>query len=159
MLLIISWKEQVAQNNFEKQLIKLRRNKRALWILVLFFAAVVMWIGVSLFSAQKKVAISQELRDLAKPLIPRLESKVFDELIKKRHFLEEEMAAFPIYIYDEETGSRIQLNEIPNEKELAEEFYDIETEGEGFEGNLENEQLLEEDFIPEEGISTSSANN
>ena len=150
----------MVQNNFEKQLTKLRRNKRVLWVLVLFFAAVVMWIGVSLFSAQKKIAISQELRDLAKPLIPRLESKVFDELIQKRYFLKEEMAFFPIYIYDTEIGKKIQLNEIPSEEDLIGEFSDMPIE-EGSNNNqdLENQQLLEQEILPEEGVSTNSASN
>ena len=149
----------MAQNNFEKQLIKLRRNKRALWVLVLFFAAVMMWIGASLFSAQKKVAISQELRDLAKPLIPRLESNVFDEIFQKRHFWEDEMLSFPIFIYDEESGRSIQLNENQDENGDVEEFIDSETDGENFEQNIENEQLLDQEIIPEEGVSTSSASN
>ena len=153
----------MGQNNFEKQLQKLRRNKRALWVLVLFFAAVVMWIGVSLFSAQKKVAISQELRDLAKPLIPRLESNVFDELYQQRYFNENELSVFPIYIYDEETGQRSLINEIIDEEEIQdEELSELIGEGEEVEQTnetSENEQLLDQEIIPEEGVSTSSASN
>lgn len=155
MLLIISWKEQMPQNNFEKQLGKLRRNKRALWVGVLFFAAVVMWIAVSLFSAQKKVAISQELRTLATPLIPRLESKVFDELYEQRHFWEEELNSFPIYIFDEEKN-KIELNTTVDEEELLEEM----KEGEQLDKELEEleEELLEDlNFIETE--STDSASN
>jgi hypothetical protein len=90
------------KNNLDKQLTKLRRNKRLLWVGILFFAAVVLWIGVSLFSAQKKISISQELRDLASPLIPRLEATVFTEISEQRYLPDEELSEFPIYIFNDE---------------------------------------------------------
>ena len=142
------------QNNFEKQLTKLRRNKRALWVGILFFASVIMWIGVSLFSAQKKVSISQELRDLAAPLIPRLESAVFDELYQQRHFWEDELESFPIFIFDDE-NNKIELNPTVDEEAILEDYYgdEIVDEPQGTESTqLENLDL-------EEPVSTESATN
>ena len=142
------------QNNFEKQLTKLRRNKRALWVGILFFASVIMWIGVSLFSAQKKVRISQELRNLAAPLIPRLESAVFDELYQKRHFWEEELESFPIFIFDDE-NNKIELNPTVDEEDILEDYYDEEIVEEP--QGTESTQLDNLDL--EETVSTESANN
>jgi len=124
------------QNSFEKQLIKLRRNKKLLWLGILFFAAVIVWIMVSLFSSQKKITISQELRELAKPLIPRLESKVFDEITIQRYFFEDELDDFPIYIFNE-NGEEVLLNDF----DFSGQF---EEEEEGGESTTSAEELVEE---------------
>ena len=87
-------------NDFQKQLAKLRRNKRFLWFGVLFFVLVILWILVSIFATTKTSSISPELRDLSKSFVPRLESKVFDNILIKRFFSEDELSTFPIYIFD-----------------------------------------------------------
>lgn len=87
-------------DDIKKQLAKLRRNKRLLWLGIMFFVMIVLWILTSIFAVTKTSSISPELRELAKSFVPRLESKVFDEIASKRAFDEEELSNFPIYIID-----------------------------------------------------------
>ena len=87
-------------NDIQKQLAKLRRNKKLLWLGILFLVLIILWILVSIFATTKTSTISQELRDLSKSFVPRLESKVFDEVLTKRAFTEEELASFSIFIRD-----------------------------------------------------------
>lgn len=91
-------------NDIQKQLAKLRRDKRILWLGILFFVLVVMWILLSIFTTSRTSSVSQELRDLAKPFVPRLESKVFDEILRKRAFDQGELQEFPIYVFDKQVG-------------------------------------------------------
>ena len=84
-------------NDIQKQLAKLRRNKKLLWLGVLFLVLIILWILVSIFATTKTSTISQELRDLSKAFVPRLESKVFDEILTKRAISEEELARFSIF--------------------------------------------------------------
>lgn len=86
-------------NDISKQLDKLKRNKRLLWLAILAFVIVVMWIGIGLVSTQNKVTISQDLQTLATPLVPRIEATVFEQIAVARSFSEQELAQFPIYAY------------------------------------------------------------
>lgn len=88
------------KNDIQKQLARLRRNKRFLWLGVMFFLLVILWISTSIFTVARTSSISQEFRDLAKSFIPRLESRVFDQISGKRAFSEDELEIFPIYILD-----------------------------------------------------------
>lgn len=87
-------------NDIKKQLIKLRRDKRILWLGIMFFVMVILWILISIFAVTKTSSISPELRELAKSFVPRLESKVFDEIAAKKEFSEAELSSFPIFIFD-----------------------------------------------------------
>ncbi len=87
-------------DDIKKQLAKLRRDKRLLWLGVLFFVMVVFWILASIFATSKTSSVSAELRELAKPFVPRLESKVFEEILIKKIFSEEELSFFPIFIFN-----------------------------------------------------------
>jgi hypothetical protein len=90
-------------NDIQKQLAKLYRNKRLLWLGILFFVLVVLWILISIFTTTKTSSVSTELREMAKSFVPRLESKVFDEILAKRAFAESELSSFPIYIFDKQS--------------------------------------------------------
>lgn len=105
-------------NSISKQLNKLRRDKRFLWLGILFFVLVTFWILLSLFATTKTSSISPELQILAKPFVPRLESKVFDEILLKRFFSKEELSRFSIYILDKNnTGEESQLIDITTESD------------------------------------------
>ncbi len=110
----------MTSNDIQKQLAKLRRDKRVLWLGVLFFVLVVLWILVSIFATSKTSVVSQELRDLAKPFVPRLESKIFDEILGKRAFTKEDLAAFPIYIFDKKSvdGGSVKIDIIQQANQL-----------------------------------------
>jgi hypothetical protein len=123
-----------------KQLNKLRRDKRFLWFGILFFVLIAFWILLSLFATTKTSSISPELKDLAKSFIPRLESKVFDEILLKRSFSEEELSNFSIYVLDKkntEGGSKLIDITVEN-LELTEEQF------------AEEDQLILEDQPLEE---------
>lgn len=89
---------QKTDKSFIQQLNKLRRDKKFLWLGVLSFVLVTFWILLSIFATTKTSSISPELQTLAKSFVPRLESKVFDDILLKRPFSQEELANFPIYI-------------------------------------------------------------
>lgn len=116
-------------NDIQKQLAKLRRDKRVLWLGILFFVLVVMWILLSIFTTSRTSSVSPELRELAKPFVPRLESKVFDEILRKRAFDQGELQEFPIYVFDKQVGEvgleKVNIINTVEELEMQEE---VETE-------------------------------
>ena len=61
----------------KQELNRLRRQKSILWAGILFLVAVLIWTAVSILTSQKQVKIDQQLTELAKPLIPRLDVEVF----------------------------------------------------------------------------------
>lgn len=109
-------------DDIKKQLAKLKRDKRLLWLGILFFVMVVFWILASIFATSKTSSVSAELRELAKPFVPRLESKAFEEIMSKRLFSEDELSSFPIYVFDKKNldGSSPMIDIIapPQEPEL-----------------------------------------
>lgn len=116
----------MAENNIQKQLIRLRRNKKFLWFGILFLVLVIIWILTSIFATTKTSTISQELRDLAKPFVPRLESKVLDEILVKRVFSDEELSNFSIFVLDTKNidGGEVAIDitsSSEGEKEVIEE--------------------------------------
>ena len=101
------------QSDLQKQLAKLRRDKRLLWLGILFFVIVVLWILITVFTVTKTSSISPELRELAKPFVPRLESKIFDEIILKKAYVPEDLGSFPIYIYNKKSpGAEMKMIDI-----------------------------------------------
>lgn len=87
-------------SDVQKQLAKLRRDKKLLWLAIMFFVSVILWILLSIFVTTKTSSISQELKNAAKSFVPRLESQVFEEILDKRAFSEAELSFFPIYVFD-----------------------------------------------------------
>ncbi len=114
----------MTSNDIQKQLAKLRRDKKLLWLGVLFFVMVVVWILSSIFTVTKTSSITPELRELAKSFVPRLESKVFDEILEKRTFTDDELSSFSIYIFDkkniEDSSVLIDIIEPSGESVAAE---------------------------------------
>jgi hypothetical protein len=92
----------------KQELNRLRRQKSILWAGILFLVAVLIWTAVSILTSQKQVKIDQQLTELAKPLIPRLDVEVFSMIEEKRAITDEELSIFPIYVYlvsgDEKRG-------------------------------------------------------
>ena len=135
-------------NDIQKQLIKLRRNKKILWLGILFLVLVIFWILVSIFATTKTSVISPELRELSKPFISRLESKVFDEILTQQIFSEEELSSFPIFILDQTVYDDNKLINIIHE----------ETESSSMPGN--NTSFWENDLVDssEEQEASEAAN-
>jgi hypothetical protein len=93
--------------NQPKSLNQLKQRQRVLQTMVFTLVTVMIWTGFSLFSSQKKTVISQELKDLAAPLTPTINTQILDELEKKKTFSVTELRQFPIYkiIVSKETGN------------------------------------------------------
>lgn len=90
----------------KQELNRLRRQKSILWLGILFLVAILIWTALSIFTSQRKVKIDQNLTELAKPLVPRLETSVFLIIEEKRLLSDEELKNFPIYVYLKAEGSR-----------------------------------------------------
>lgn len=118
-------------SELQKQLAKLRRDKKILWLGILFFVLVVLWILVSIFTTSRTSSISPELRKMALPFVPRLESKVFEEIMVKRVFTEEELSLFSIYVFDENSSSdNPSTIDIVGKAEIETEIIETEFEAE-----------------------------
>lgn len=113
-------------NDIQKQLAKLRRNKKLLWLGILFLVLIILWILVSIFATTKTSSISKEQIELSKSFVPRLESKVFDEILAKRAFSDEELAYFAVFVIDKDDvrseGKIVDIMSIPEEDQ---EFVEI----------------------------------
>lgn len=90
----------MANSEFQKQLSKLRRDKKILWFAILLFVLVVLWILTGIFATTKTSSITPELRELARPFVPRLESRVFEEIEAQEMIVDQELSFFPIYVFD-----------------------------------------------------------
>lgn len=149
-------------NDIQKQLAKLRRNKKFLWLGILFFVLVVLWILVSIFATTKTSAIPKELRDLSQSFVPRLESKVFDEIADKRAFTKEELALFSIFVFNknELDGSSVPIDIIirPNTGNQSTQEIEVELEPVVIETEPNNEMessAAAEPSTPEEASASS----
>lgn len=91
-------------NKFEKQLEKIRRQKKLLIALILFFVVILTWILISIFASQTGHVIGPELVKLAKPLVPSIDTKLLDDLQARSFFTEEELEEFSIYVLLSERG-------------------------------------------------------
>lgn len=133
----------MSQNKtLKKQLDKLRRNRRLLWLAILSFAIVFFWIVLSLSSSQNVLQIDAESKKMALQLIPRLETKTFDDLESKRIFYEEELYRFPIFTLNLERGGQvtvIDIEELRNNS-VAEEGQQGQA-GEAVEVDQTNEEI------------------
>lgn len=145
------------QSDLQKQLAKLRRDKRLLWLGVLFFVIVVLWILISVFTVTKTSSISPELRELAKSFVPRLESKVFDEIILKKVYVPEELGSFPIYIYDKKSvGATMEMIDI-TAAIAANEATEILPEESGSSESTESAETIE--VTTDEAIDSQEASD
>ena len=113
----------------KQELNRLRRQKSILWVGVLFLVVVLIWTAISIFTSQRKVQIDQELTEIAKPLVPRLDAEVFTMIEEKRALSDEELSDFPIYVYlvigDNKEGVFTNITDLSTDIEtieLAEPF-------------------------------------
>lgn len=90
------------------------KNQRSVLVGLLFLLVIVVfWIGIGLFSSQKKFAVPKAMRDLAKPLSPILDEPTLSKIEQKRSFTPEELQSFTIYkIVVNETTKQLRLVDI-----------------------------------------------
>lgn len=84
-------------NAFQRELNNLQRRQQLLYILLFSFATVIVWIGVSLLTSQRRTGIPPEIQTLASPLNPAINTDVLVEMQGKRSYSDEELQSFPIY--------------------------------------------------------------
>lgn len=92
------------------------KNQRSVLVGLLFLLVIVVfWIGIGLFSSQKKFAVPKAMRDLAKPLSPILDEEALVAIEKKRSFSEAELNEFAIY--------KVIINEVSKQLRLVDIAY------------------------------------
>lgn len=115
----------------KQELNRLRRQKSILWVGILFLVLILLWTAISIFTSQKKVKIDSSLTEIAKPLVPRLDTEVFSLIEEKRLLSDEELESFPIFVYfkfgdvkSKEEGVLTNITDlsINNETTVAEEI-------------------------------------
>lgn len=108
-------------NKFKKQLGNLRNQRQFMVMLIFLFVIVVFWTGLSLIGSRQKVAISSELRNLAKPLNPTINEAVLEKIEVKKYYSDQELTNFNIYkVISTKDGSVSRLVNISAETELLE---------------------------------------
>lgn len=95
----------------KRQITGLRRNQQLLYVGLFTLVAVVVWIAGSLFSSQQKTGISSELRKMAVPLNPNINSFVIERLESKTSYTPEELNSFEVvrFSIEEENRARAEL--------------------------------------------------
>jgi len=103
----------------EKKLTGLRFKQQALYVMIFSFVTVVVWIGGSLFSSQKRTGVSPELLELAKPLNPTINTSLLEEIEARKSYTDEELKYFQVYKIIKSKDGRIQQI-VPIESQLEE---------------------------------------
>ncbi|MEX0895891.1 MAG: hypothetical protein WDZ94_03040 [Patescibacteria group bacterium] len=80
------------------QLEKIRSSQTALSIFILLLVAVLLWIVVTVFSSHRSSQIEPDVKALAAPLNPNIDTTALDMLETKRVFSENELEDFPIFV-------------------------------------------------------------
>lgn len=87
------------QKQLKEQLDKLKREKLFLVILSLFFVAVLLWVGLSIFMSQQRVLVEADLISLSQPLVPSLNRELLEELATRKYFTDNQLESFSIYVW------------------------------------------------------------
>lgn len=103
----------------EKKLTGLRFKQQALYLMIFSFVTVVVWIGGSLFSSQRRTGVSPELLELAKPLNPTINTALLEEIEARKSYTDEELKYFQVYKIIKSKDGRIQ-QVVPIESQLEE---------------------------------------
>lgn len=108
------------KNKSQSILTKLYRQQRLLQIGVFSLVTVMIWMGFGLLRSQRTTSITKELRDLALPLTPDIDTQVLQEIQQKRAYSENELSDFPIYkiIISEENQESSVVTIETNENEF-----------------------------------------
>lgn len=92
------------EEKYQRQYQFLKFSRYALVFLIFLLVAAVFWIIVSLFSSQNKLTITPELKELAEPLQPYIETTVIDRLEAKKQYNDSSLGDFPIYRVESQEG-------------------------------------------------------
>lgn len=84
--------------NYATKLLGLKRGQYMLYTSLLFFVLIIFWVGGSLLTSQTKSEISVELRKLALPLNPNIDTQVLSIIQNKRVYNQSSLSNFPIYM-------------------------------------------------------------
>lgn len=150
-------------SELEKQLNRLRHQKNLLWLGILLFVLVILWILLSIFTSSRTSTITPELKELAKPFVPRLESNIFADIQGQRTYTQGEIGFFPIYVIDKDNLDA-ELKFVDITKELIEseqtaDAVDVEVEqlsGDAESTNSATPSPAQEEVGPVEAIVSAS---
>ena len=95
----------------------MKHQQQILAILVFAFVAVIVWVGVNLFTSQQKTGISKDLLRLSKPLTPTINQEVIQRLRQQGVFFDSQLQDFPIYMIIKDKNQVEQKVEIGTEPE------------------------------------------
>ncbi len=149
------------KNKNTKKFVKLRQETKLLWILILAIASVFFWIVVSILSPKKEQIISQQLRELAKPLTPTLDQGVLSSIPAKRYLLDEELESFSIFVLvDDEQSDVPKLVDVVNQQtiEIIEPLQP-EDQAEFNDSPSQLQQLSEGDVLNDDQTNEESVGN
>ncbi len=104
------------QNQFQIQLEKIKTKRKLFFALIFALAAAFVWIFVSIFSTQGAAGVSPEMKKMAEPLNPTLNTDVLDRLESRRYFTQQDLQRFPVYaiIENEDTGAILIVDVVNN---------------------------------------------
>ncbi len=94
-------------NQFKNQLEKLKKEKKLFLVLIFVLAAIVVWVLVSILITKKTTGITPEMKKMAEPLNPNLNTSLLDRLDKKKSFNQSQLESFPIYVLVQDSESEI----------------------------------------------------
>lgn len=149
------------KNKNTKKFVKLRQETKLLWILILAIASVFFWIVVSILFPKKEQIISQQLRELAKPLTPTLDQGVLSSIPAKRYLLDEELESFSIFVLvDDEQSDVPKLVDVVNQQtiEIIEPLQP-EDQAEFNDSPSQLQQLSEGDVLNDDQTNEESVGN
>jgi hypothetical protein len=90
-------KQDINTKSPRRGLNQLKQQQRIFQILIFSLVTIVIWVTFSLLKTQRDTSIPNELRELASPLTPTINTEVISELEQKQHYTASDLQSFPIY--------------------------------------------------------------
>lgn len=95
-----------SSNKPVSQIADLKQRKFLFTFLVFLLVVILLWVMMNLFTAQNTLKISTELKNLASPLTPSVDTTVLDTLEKKQIYSVSDLAKFDIYMVQEDENNK-----------------------------------------------------
>ncbi|MBD3250471.1 MAG: hypothetical protein GF381_02805 [Candidatus Pacebacteria bacterium] len=96
----------------QQQFNKYKQQKSVLALMIFTFVIVIFWAGLKIFESQLKVFDDRELIELAKPLTPRIDEKLFDQIEQEATYSQQELQSFEIYTLRTQNDGGLRLTTV-----------------------------------------------
>lgn len=137
------------KNQFKIQLENIQRQKKLLIALILFFVVIIFWLIISIFITQRRTLVGSELIRLAQPLVPSLNREVLEKLEDKKHFSDDQLDRFSIYVLvDDRSAQALQIMDIIDDSIVV--IDDIGEDAQQEEEVEEEESLIDQEQVIED---------